>query len=322
MDDVLVGFSGRTVLVLGDVMLDEFIWGEVHRLSPEAPVPVVDVRRRAVCPGGAGNAAANVASLGGRVLLGGVLGKDEPARRLREALTERGVEAEGLVEEEGRRTTTKTRVLAHGHQVVRLDSEETHSIGPGIENALLGWLAAHIEKCDALILSDYGKGVVTRKLAEGAMALARKATRPVIVDPKGTDYGKYRGATVVTPNLQEAGMVLHVALEDEQDVLDAGKQLVGLLEGSAVLLTRGFAGMSLFEPGGAVIHVPAVTRSVFDVTGAGDTVVGVLALGLASGLPLIDAARLANRAAGIVVGRVGTATVSLEELRSECDETR
>lgn len=305
---------GRTVIVLGDVMLDEFVWGEVNRLSPEAPVPVVEARRRTVRPGGAANAAANVASLGGRVLLGGVVGNDAPSERLRGALAECGVDDRGLVVDAQRVTATKTRVVAHGQQVVRVDAEDRAPVSPEIEKALLDWLATRIEQCDALVLSDYNKGVVTRRVAEGAIALAREVARPIVVDPKEVDVGKYRGATVVTPNLREARQIVQAPLEDEQDLCEAGKRLVDLLEGSAILITRGAAGMSLFLSGQEVVHIPADAQAVFDVTGAGDTVVGTLALGLAAGLSLVDAARLANRAAGIVVGKVGTATVSLDEL--------
>lgn len=315
--DILSAFPGKCVLIVGDVMLDEYIWGEVRRISPEAPVPVVEVRRRTYAPGGAANTAANVASLGGRALLGGVVGRDDQAERLRQALRQHGVDADGLVVDADRPTTTKTRIVAHSKQVVRVDTEQRMPLPVELEDTLLGWAAKRLSDADACILSDYDKSVVSPRLAERFIRLAREAGRPVIVDPKGTNYAKYRGATVVTPNVREAEQALNREINGHADLLEVGRQLSTILEGSALLITRGPEGMSLFLNGAEAVHIAAVARNVFDVTGAGDTVVSTLALALVAGATLEQAARLANRAAGIVVGKFGTATVTIKELLAD-----
>ncbi len=313
--DIVTAFPGKRVLIVGDVMLDEYIWGEVRRISPEAPVPVVEIRRRVYLPGGAANTAANVVGLGGRAMLGGVVGRDHQAEELRNALTQIGVEFDGLVVDDQRSTTTKTRIVAHNQHVVRVDSEQRVPLRADLEDMLLQWAERRIAEADACVLSDYAKGVISSRLAERFIQLAKDAGKPMIVDPKGTDYAKYRGATVVTPNVHEAEQALNREIHSEADLLEVGRRLCVILEGSALLITRGAQGMSLFLDGGrTTIDIPAVARNVFDVTGAGDTVVSTLAMALASGATLEQAARLANQAAGIVVGKVGTATVTGEEL--------
>lgn len=307
-------FVGQTVLILGDVMLDEYIWGEVRRISPEAPVPVVELRRRTYVPGGAANTAANVVSLGGRARLGGVVGQDHQAKALDEALRQHGVDAEGLLVDDERPTTTKTRIVAHSQQVVRVDSEQSVPLRIELEDTLLRWAEKRLADADACVLSDYAKGVVSARLAERFIHMTRQAAKPVIVDPKGTNYTKYRGATVIAPNIHEAGQAVNREINSDADLLEAGRQLSDPLEGTALLITRGSQGMSLFLNGAQMAHIPATARHVFDVTGAGDTVVSTLALALAAGAGLEQAARLANRAAGVVVGKVGTATVTLDEL--------
>ncbi len=304
------------MLVLGDVMLDEYIWGEVRRISPEAPVPVVEVKRRTFIPGGAANTAANIAALGGRPVLVSVVGPDHAASRLREELARTGADADGLCVDAARPTTTKSRIVAHNQQVgPRLDVEDRSPVPPGVEDALLAAVQRHLPRVDACIISDYAKGVVAPRVARELIRLARQAGRPVVVDPKGADYSKYRGATVVKPNLHEAERSAKVEITDETTLYEAAGRLIELLDGSAVLVTRGAEGMSLFRPGTAAWHVPAVVRQVFDVTGAGDTVAGTLAMGLAARGTLEQAIELANWAASIVVGKVGTATVTCEELR-------
>jgi D-beta-D-heptose 7-phosphate kinase/D-beta-D-heptose 1-phosphate adenosyltransferase len=312
--DSLAALSGKRVLIVGDVILDEYIWGEVRRISPEAPVPVVEIRRRTYVPGGAANAAANVVSLGGHALLGGVVGPDPPAHRLREALAQGRIEAEGLAVDGDRLTTTKTRIIAHSQQVVRIDSEQRKPLPAAIEEALLRWTAQHLPNVDACILSDYDKGVVSLALAQEFIRLARQAGKPVVVDPKGAHYAKYRGATVIKPNVHEVERFLKHEIRDDAELQQAGRHLTGLLEGAALLITRGSQGMSLFHEGNPAMHIPTVARNVFDVTGAGDTVIGALALSLAAGWTLPQAVHLANQAAGIVVGKIGTATVTQDEL--------
>jgi D-beta-D-heptose 7-phosphate kinase/D-beta-D-heptose 1-phosphate adenosyltransferase len=320
MSDELLSLIDRLpaqrVLVVGDVMLDQNLWGQVRRISPEAPVPVVELERESAEPGGAANNAANAAAVGAGVLLAGVVGDDAEGARLRALLGARGVDAGGLVTEVGRPTTTKMRVVAHSQQVVRVDRERTDAIAPASEAALLRWVSAHLPGVGACIISDYAKGVVTASLAQGVIAAARAAGVPVVVDPKGTEYARYRGAAVVTPNLHEAELASRRSARSDAEVADVAAQLSAELGGAALLVTRGAAGMSLFVPGAEAEHVRAAAQQVYDVTGAGDTAITFLALALAAGAPLGAAMRLANRAAGVVVGKVGTATVTLDELRA------
>jgi D-beta-D-heptose 7-phosphate kinase/D-beta-D-heptose 1-phosphate adenosyltransferase len=236
---------------------------------------------------------------------------------LREVLARGGTDPEGLCVDADRATTTKSRIVAHGQQVARLDVEERDPLPPALEEAVVAAVARHLPRARACIISDYAKGVVTPRVARELIRLARQAGRPVVVDPKGADYTKYRGATVVKPNLHEAERSARVEITGEATLGEAAARLIDLLEGSAVLVTRGPDGMSLFRPGTAALHVPAVVRHVFDVTGAGDTVAGTLAMALAARGSLERAVELANRAASIVVGKVGTATVTREELRAE-----
>jgi D-beta-D-heptose 7-phosphate kinase/D-beta-D-heptose 1-phosphate adenosyltransferase len=295
-------------------MLDEYIWGDVHRISPEAPVPVVSIRRRSRVPGGAANTAANVAGLGGRALLGGVVGDDYQAETLRAALDRLGLSSAGLLVDGSRVTTAKTRVIAHNQQVVRIDGEQTSPLSPDLEEALLGWVEGQLGNARGMILSDYSKGVISDRVSRRLIDMGRAAGKPVVVDPKGLDFAKYRGVTVVKPNVHEAERAVGFEIRDEQDLQEAGRRLIRLLDGSALLITRGALGMSLFRAGSAPLHIPSVARDVFDVTGAGDTVASTLALGLATGFSLEEAAWLANQAAGLAVGKVGTAAVSSEEL--------
>jgi rfaE bifunctional protein kinase chain/domain len=318
--DILAKLPGKSILIVGDVMLDEYIWGEVRRVSPEAPVPVVELQRRTYALGGAANVAANVTSLEGRAILAGIVGDDAQSRILREELFRCGIEGDGLLIDCARPTTTKSRIIAHNQQVVRLDSEQCNSLSPQMEEALLDWIEKHLEEADILVLSDYAKGVITSRLAEEVICIARGASKPIVVDPKGRAYCKYRGATVVTPNTQEAHLALNHLLNLPDDLTAMGQQLLMLLGGSAVLITRGPEGMTLFDPGRQAVHIPAAGRHVYDVTGAGDTVVATLALALAAGATLEQGARLANAAAGIVVGKVGTATVESRELMASVAE--
>lgn len=311
----LSGLRGATVLVLGDVMLDEYVWGEVSRISPEAPVPVVDIRTRTHVPGGAANAAAGIVALEGRALLGGLVGEDSGARDLREALTASGVESDGLVADPARSTTRKTRVIAHAQQVVRTDAESRTPIADEPARRLGDWVRERLTEADAVLISDYGKGVVSEPVAEACIAEARGAGKPVVVDSKGTHYSKYRDATVITPNVQDAGRAANVHIENEEHLREAARRISEVCGGAALLITRGADGMTLFSVEHP-LHVPAEAHEVYDVTGAGDTVVAMLAVALGRGRSLPEAVRLANAAAGIVVGKVGTSTVTLGELES------
>jgi rfaE bifunctional protein kinase chain/domain len=320
-DSALVAaFADTAVLIVGDVMLDEYVWGDVRRISQEAPVPVVEATRRTYAPGGAANVATNVAALGGRSYLGGVIGHDYSATQLRRVLDLPRVDIGGLVEDPARPTTTKTRIVAHSQQVVRVDSEQRHAIEAEQEAALLAWFEAHIANAGACVLSDYSKGVISPRVAAALLHSAQRHNKPVIVDPKGTDYAKYRGATIIKPNIHEAERAAGREIHNADDLQQVAAHLSRLLEGCAILITRGAEGMSLFahsRTNTAPIHIPPLPRDVYDVTGAGDTVVSALALALANGAPLEQAARLANLAAGIVVGKLGTASVTAAELLHE-----
>jgi len=312
MSTTLDRLASKSVTVVGDVMLDEYVWGDVDRISPEAPVPVVRVRERTRIPGGAANAAAGVAALGAHASLVGVLGDDEAGRALRVQVEHRGIDASHLIAAGGRATTTKTRVIAHNQQVVRADVEDAALPGKSLEDALIGAVGAALADAQSLIVSDYGKGVISTRVAQEAIAAAAGRGCPVVVDPKGGDYSKYRGATVITPNVHELELGTRVQITGDESLEEAAGLLRGQLGGTAILVTRGAAGMSLF--GERRVDVPAVAQAVYDVTGAGDTVVAVLATALAAGVELEEAAQLANRAAGIAVGKVGTAAVELREL--------
>ncbi len=314
LKSILARFPGKRILVVGDAMLDEYLWGAVRRISPEAPVPVVELEKRTYVAGGAANTAANVASLGATALLVGVVGGDEAGKHLRGALAAQGIGLERLLVAEDRPTTTKTRVIAHSQQVVRIDREDRCPFPPAQEEELLRLIDERLPGVDASVLSDYAKGLVSPALAQRLIRQGAKEGKPVVVDPKGVDPSKYRGATLVKPNLHEAGMLLRHEVSSLADVLDAGPRLLDLLGAGGALVTRGAAGMSLFQRGAEPIHIAAQAREVYDVTGAGDTVVAALAVALAAGASLEQAARLASRAAGIAVGRVGTATVRLDEL--------
>ncbi len=309
-------FAGRRLLVLGDVMLDHYLWGRCERISPEAPVPVVEVQRESSSLGGAGNVAANLAALGAEPVLVGVMGDDPHAQEMLDAFAERGVATRALVRDPGRPTTFKTRILAQNQQVVRADWESRAEVDGQALNDVLAALSREIPRCEALVISDYGKGVVTRAVLEHAMKLARERKVPVAVDPKESHIDSYRGVSILTPNQLEAGYVMGRRIVDEESLMAVGWGLRERLDAECALVTRGADGMSLFEKGGRYTHLPTVAREVFDVTGAGDTVVSVVALALAAGAGYPEACYLANHAAGVVIREVGTASCSPAQLRA------
>lgn len=302
-------FEGHRVLVVGDLMLDHYIWGSVQRISPEAPVPVVNVLRESVLLGGAGNVLHNILTLGGRGILCGVVGADEAGRWLSEELRSKGVEAGGVVVEEERPTTKKTRIIAHQQQVVRYDHEKKSEISGKTEKKFIQFINDQLDQIDCMVISDYAKGVITEGLLEAILPLALRRGIPVVVDPKVHHFSLYKKVTVVTPNHLEASQASGIEIEDEATLHQAGKTLLKKLGCQAVLITRGEQGMSLFDKSGEIAHIPTEARQVFDVTGAGDTVVSTLSLAISAGAPLAAAARLANHAAGVVVGMVGTTAI-------------
>ncbi len=309
-------FSSTRTLVVGDIVLDHYIWGKVSRISPEAPVPVVNVSRENLLLGGATNVVNNIHALGGVVSVCGVIGRDEAGGQLQHLLRAQGIPTDGLIVEPGRPTTIKTRIIAHSQQVVRFDRETNSKIEKDTHQRIFDFFKQKVtEGIDAVVLSDYCKGVVTKDLVRDIVRLAKKNRVIVSVDPKVSHFGMYSGVTILTPNLNEASIGSKIEIDDEHSLLKAGELLLKRLKCTAVLITRSEHGMSLFEHGGRVTHIPTVARDVFDVTGAGDTVISALTLAMAAGAGMVDAARISNYAAGIVVGVMGTATVKPEELK-------
>ena len=333
---------GKPIGVLGDLMLDRYLWGTASRLSPEAAVPVVDFVEQSECLGGSGNVAANIATLGARVEAFGVVGNDEPGRALQKCLRGASIADKGVIVDSKRVTTVKTRIIARHQQVVRVDHERREPLRAEIQEKLLRLLFSALKKLDALVLSDYDKGLITDDFADRVLSAAHQLHVPVFVKPKTSRLYAYRGARAIVCNAKEAGFYVTRSLADEKSVEEAGRALLAHFGCGAVVITRGEKGMSVFEesrPGH--LHVPATSfevtyarvgqpgiergasgRQVFDVTGAGDTVLSVLALAAAAGAPLAEAAMLANTAAGVVVGKLGTASVSPQELHHALDDMR
>lgn len=312
VNEILNTLRDRNVVVLGDVMLDEFVWGDVTRISPEAPVPVVDVRRESIHLGGAANVLANLIALGARGTVVGVIGDDQAGKRLRDGLRELGA-GDNLIVDEARPSTIKTRIIAHSQLVVRADRESRTPVRSEIEDHILARLKEALHEADAFVVSDYDKGVVTPRILAEILPLAYERV-PVLIDPKLRNFNAYRPATLVTPNHHEA-----LRMSDSEDHSDDGSHHAALvirekLGCDAVLITRGDRGMMLLGADGRPVYVETAAREVYDVTGAGDTVIAALAAALASGTSMIEAATLANHAAGIVVGKVGTATATADEV--------
>lgn len=315
-------FHKAKLLVVGDIMLDRFVYGTVSRISPEAPVPVVEVTKEVCVAGGAGNVCNNIASLEGTVYLVGVIGKDENGEKLLSTLNSRNIITDGIFVDKSRPTTIKTRVVAHHQQVVRFDHESKSEIPHSFGLQIFNCIKKIIPEVSSIVISDYGKGVIKPFVLENLIRLSQKYKIPIIVDPKIEHFTRYRNVTCLTPNLQEAisGMRIHYKITNKQDIVDLGKRILKRLNPQAVIITLGEKGMMVFEQNKKPIHIPTQAKEVFDVTGAGDTVVAVLSICLASGLSIRQASCLANYAAGIVVGKLGTATVLPEELEQAISE--
>jgi D-beta-D-heptose 7-phosphate kinase/D-beta-D-heptose 1-phosphate adenosyltransferase len=311
---LLNGFHAARVLVLGDVMLDRFVYGSVERISPEAPIPVVNVERVLDMPGGAANVARNIAAMGAHAIILGVVGDDAWAGDLRVQLASSATIDAHLIVDSSRPTSVKTRYVADGQQVMRADRESRNPLPANIAERLLDEFSAALAGADAVVLSDYAKGVLSDPVTRAAIDIARRAGKIVIVDPKSKNFARYQGATVLTPNQVELQQACgQECLGDEQVVKGAYRILEqGICD--TMVVTRGKDGMSIVQAGGKAVHLPTAKRQVFDVSGAGDTVVAVISLGLAVGAAVVDAAALANIAAGIVVGKRGTATVTAGEM--------
>ena len=309
--ELIHNFAGKRLIVLGDLMLDEFIWGEVRRISPEASVPVVEVKRESWHAGGAGNVVSNLLALGAQAIPIGVIGQDRAGDKLRERLTEAGADITYLIHEANRPTTVKTRIVAHHQQMIRADRESQAPIHQTTEDALASAFVEALATADAVIVSDYDKGVLTPRVLQAVLTAA--ASKTVCLDPKIKNFAFYRPVTVITPNQLEAERATGIEITDEASLLAAAQRIQATLSCPHVLITRGEQGMSLLS-GKTVTHIPTMARDVYDVTGAGDTVIATLALTLTAGAEITEAALIANQAAGIVVGKVGTATVSGDDL--------
>jgi len=317
IESLFAGTRAIRALVVGDLMLDEYLWGKTERISPEAPVQVVDVMREDLRLGGAGNVVNNLVALGCNVSVCSVIGADDNGSLLMQTFTGMGVDNDGLFEDPDRRTGKKTRVMAAHQQIVRIDRESKEALAPSFEEKIVAWLKENARNFNVLVVSDYLKGVLTPTIIAVIVTLGKELKIPVVVDPKGSDYTKYSGATILTPNKKEAEQASGISIVDEATLNMAATKLLTNLNLSALLITRSEAGMSLFRSDSDPLHIPTVAREVYDVTGAGDTVLAVLSLGLAAGLPLDDSARLANTAAGIVVAKLGTSTLKPAEILDE-----
>jgi rfaE bifunctional protein kinase chain/domain len=333
---------GKRIGVLGDLMLDRYLWGTASRLSPEAAVPVVDFVEQSECLGGAGNVAANIAALGARVEAFGVIGNDEPGRALQKCLQAARIGDKGVIADSERLTTVKTRIIARHQHIVRVDRERRDPLRSETEGKLVRQIFPSLQKLDALVFSDYNKGLISDSFADRVLSRCHQIKVPVLVSPKASRLYAYRGARVVVCNIEEASRFVTHLLVDDKSIEEAGRALLAHFGCSAMVITRGRKGMSVFEESSPRhLHVPATSfevtyarvgqagvergatgRQVFDVTGASDTVLSVLALAVAAGAPLADGAMLANTAAGVVVGKLGTASVSPQELVHALDDVR
>ncbi len=308
-------FPKTRVLVIGDIIMDEYIWGDVSRISPEAPVPVVDVKRETKMLGGAGNVVNNISSLGGEAILCGVVGDDSTGRQVVKMVKNLGGATEGIFQEPDRPTTIKTRIVAQHQQVVRFDRESRREILAESVERLLDFVKRMQKDLHAIVVSDYAKGVISPRLMKGLRDLVAESGIVLGVDPKKNNFEHYKGIDVITPNHHEASAFSGIEIGDDETLVAAGNRILHYLKCRSVLITQGKDGMTLFEKRGEPVHIPTVARKVFDVTGAGDTVISTFCLGLAAGMDLKSAALISNFAAGLVVGEVGTSTVKAEELK-------
>lgn len=316
LNEMVDRFDKTCVLVLGDLMLDKFIYGIVTRISPEAPVPVVDVISEIYRPGGAANAIGNIRALGGKVIAIGVIGDDWYGRKLIELLNKDTVDTKFVIVSKDRPTTLKTRIIAGGQHIVRIDMEGRNAVGHEITEKILDYLNKIIDYIDVILISDYDKGVITNELLEGVILLGKKNLKPVVAYPKVEHFLDYKGVTIVITNLERASSFTGISQINETSIRNMGQWLLTHLECDCILITQGKEGMSLFDKNGSVIHIPSISKEVKDETGAGDTVSSLFALSLATGAPDWDnSSILANMAAGIVIEKYGNRFVTKEELK-------
>lgn len=317
----LPDFSKISLLVIGDLMVDEYLWGEVDRISPEAPVPIVNIRKESYTLGGAGNVVNNLVGLGSKVSVIGIAGSGIWGQLLVEHLNRLNVDASGVIRDGHRPTIRKTRIIGANQQMIRIDREDVTPFHQRFLKPVYSEVEKKVPTVDAVIVSDYGKGLINDVLMEAITTVSHRHQKPVIVDPKGMVFTKYAGVTILTPNKKEAGLAAGIEITDDQTLMRAGRRLIEQAQPEALLITCGKDGMVLIQPGQPPFWIKAKAQQVFDVSGAGDTVVAMMGLGIASGLSLTESAALANTAAGIVVGKIGTATVSIAELAEHLKET-
>ena len=331
LKSIIQKFNQARVLVLGDLILDEFIWGDVDRISPEAPVPVVWAKKRSYMPGGAANVANNIRSLGARVSITGVVGNDHNARVLIQELKKKNIDAKNILVERSRHTTLKTRVIAGHQQVVRVDWEDRDTLKGRLNERIINYIKKNIQKYDAIIIEDYGKGLINPALLDEVIEAARENQKVITVDPKEEHFIYYQGVSCITPNRKEAeNAIRNIKIKDTEnrfkinsdrltsakDIETAGRQIMQYLDLDSLLITLGDEGMCLFEKNGKITHIPTVAQEVFDVSGAGDTVIAAFTLALCVGASKLQAAAIANFSAGIVVGKMGVAVTNQKELIS------
>ena len=317
--EIISGFGDARVLILGDIMLDEYMYGSVDRISPEAPVPVVNISSSKILLGGAANVAANICSLGGEALLLGTVGDDEAASKISQLLKAEKISDDLLVTDLTRRTTIKTRIIAHGQQIVRADREDRHEVNPDIEKEIISRFLSVADDIQAVIISDYGKGVINQSLLEKLMSVCLEKNIFVAVDPKETHFNNYQRVSLITPNHHEAGFAYGRRIHSEKDLIEVGNGLLKRLKAKSILITRGPDGMSLFTEDSEPTHIPTFAKKVYDVTGAGDTVIAVFVAATCAGADLVESAIVANAGAGLTGGEIGTATVTSDNLRQELE---
>ncbi len=315
---ILKRFRDKKILVIGDIMLDKYIWGDVSRISPEAPVQVVHVIKETYAPGGASNVANNAAALNGKVAMVGIAGNDVAKNVLVEELKKIGIDTKGIFIDKDKPTIQKVRIVGKGQQLLRVDYEIKEHIHKDIENEIIRFLEKNLKDFDVIVVSDYAKGVMTYEISKNLIELARKNSKPVIANPKPKNKDLYSNVTLITPNNKEAGEMTGMEDGADEAVLATGSKLVEYLNCN-VLITRGEKGMSLFDKNGNAVHIPAKAKEVYSLIGAGDTVIATISMAIAAGADLKDAAFLSNVAAGIKVGKVGTATVTIDEITREIE---
>ena len=313
MKDLFKKFTKTGVLVIGDLMVDQYIWGKVKRISPEAPVPVVEVTKENLLLGGAANVAHNLQSLGGKVFIAGTIGSDDTGKILTNKLTEKGFNTDGIIIDSERPTTVKTRVIANSQQVVRFDKEVKSDISKSTTSLLLEYVESCLPHIKGIIISDYCKGLITKSLVKKIIDLTRSKVF-IATDPKIGHFNYYKNLSLLTPNLNEASFGSGIEIKDEETLVDAGRELIKKLNCKSLIITRGDEGMTIFEKSNSITHIKTYAREVYDVSGAGDTVIATLTLCHSAGLSLKEAAVVANHAAGIVVGKLGTAVTNQEEI--------